>query len=394
MNIWYFYMDPRPTSSDNTKAPTVHITETIHAFRTLGHQVHYFLYRDAIGEKQKRRRQTAQKMSQENTLVRTVKPLLRDVYELYRDRQDVNIVDAVFQDNHIDLVYERLSQHKSSVSLCASKHRVPLIIESNAPVEERKQYWGAPLFYITKRLERTILKRADAVTVVSSPLKDYYVNMGIDAQKIFVLPNGVNHERFSPKNVSQDVRGELGLGDKIVIGFVGNIFAYHGIELFLPLARIYAQSNSNVHFLIVGGGQERGELRSALYREHLSHLFTFVDPIPNSEVPNFIAAMDICILPRFMWYGSPMKIFEYGAMGKVIVAPDQENIRDTLAHGETAFLFESGNTQALISATQVLTKDDQLRARLGDAARQHILTHHTWTRNAERILNIYRQIIT
>jgi glycosyltransferase involved in cell wall biosynthesis len=394
MNIWYFCLDPRPTSSDNTSAPSIHIMETVRALRAQGHQVDHFLYGDALRETEKNLRQTAQKASQKNPLFRAVKPLLRDVYELYRDTQDKQFIEPIFRDNTIDMVYERLSQHKSTVSACTEKYEVPLIVESNCPPEERKEYWGAPLFFLTKRLEKTILRRADAVTVVSSPLKRYYESMGINAQKIFVLPNGVNHERFAPENVSRDVRAELGLDGRVVVGFVGNIYPYHGIELFLPLARACLPLADELHFMIIGAGQGRPELRSALNEEHLGHLFTFVDPIPNSEVPTFIAAMDICILPRFMWYGSPMKIFEYGAMGKVIVAPDQENIRDTLTHGETAFLFESGNTQALISAIQELTRDDQLRARLGDAARQHILTHHTWTRNAERILNIYRQIIT
>lgn len=367
--------------------------ETIHALRAQGHQVHHFLYGDVVRQTERTLRQTARRISSKNPLFRAVKPLVRDIYELYRDTQDIHFVAPIFGDNPMDLIYERLVQHKSSVSACAQKYEIPLIVESNAPVEERREHWGAPLFFATKRLEKKILQRADAVTVVSTPLKRYYERMGMDTQKIFVLPNGANQERFSPENVSRDVRAELGLDDKVVVGFVGNIFVYHGIELFLPLARA-CSSDGDIHLMIVGAGQGRNELRSALDREHLSNRFTFIDPIPNVEVPNYIAAMDICILPRFMWYGSPMKIFEYGAMGKAIVAPDQENIHDVLTHGETAFLFEPGNPTALVQAIQELARDECLRVRLGHAARKHILTNHTWTRNAERILRIYRQIVS
>lgn len=393
MNIWYFCLDPRLTSSDNVEAPSIHMMETIRALRAQGQQVRHFLYGDIVRQTERALRQTAQEVGRKHRLFRSVKPLLRDIYELYRDTQDIHFVDPVFRDNPIDLVYERLVQNKSSVSACTQRYEIPLIVESNAPGEERKEYWGAPLMFFARRLEKRVFQRADAFTVVSTSLKKYYERMGVDARKIFVLPNGVNQERFSPQNVSRDVRTELGLDDKVVIGFVGNIFAYHGIELFLPLARD-CTSEDDTHFLIVGGGQGRKELRSALERERLDSRFTFIDAIPNTEVPNYLAAMDICILPRFMWYGSPMKIFEYGAMGKAILAPDQENIRDVLTHGETAFLFEAGNLAALAQAIRELVADEGLRVRLGNAARKYILTNHTWEKNAERILDICRQIVS
>lgn len=393
LNIWYFCLDPRPTSDDNVGAPSIHIMETVRALRAQGHRVEHFLYGDALRQTEKSMRETARRFSENNRLFRTVKPLLRDIYELYLDKQDIHLIEPIFQNNPIDLAYERLSQHKSAVSVCTQKYEVPLIVESNAPVEERREYWGAPLFRVTKRLEKSILQRADAVTAVSSPLKRYYEQLGIEAAKIHVLPNGVNPERFSPSRLSCDVRTELGLNNNVVVGFVGNIFPYHGIELFLPLARACASSGSAIHSLVIGAGPGRADLQSALENEHLDETFTFIDPIPNSEVPNYLAAMDICILPRFMWYGSPMKVLEYGAMGKAIVAPNQENIRDILAHGETALLFEPHNTDALVQAVQELVKDEQLRVRLGKSARQHILSKHAWNKNAERIVEIYREAI-
>ena len=87
-----------------------------------------------------------------------------------------------------------------------------------------------------------------------------------------------------------------------------------------------------------------------------------------------------------------MKILEYGVMGKAVVAPDLENIREVLSHGETALLFELDNISALAQAIQQLVRDFQLRTQLGDSLRKHILANHTWTRNAERILEIYHQI--
>jgi glycosyltransferase involved in cell wall biosynthesis len=175
---------------------------------------------------------------------------------------------------------------------------------------------------------------------------------------------------------------------------VGNIRAYHGVELLVPLARQLHLAKDNLHFLIVGDETGRDELKALLAREKLDNFFSLAGPVPNSEVPNYIAAMDICLLPRFMWYGSPMKIFEYGAMGKAIIAPDLENIREVLRHEETAYLFELDNIAALAQAVQTLVNDPPFRTQLGEAVRQYILAHHTWIRKAEKIVEVHDQIVS
>jgi glycosyltransferase involved in cell wall biosynthesis len=207
-----------------------------------------------------------------------------------------------------------------------------------------------------------------------------------------VLPNGVNERHFAPENVTRDVRRELGIQDRLVVGFVGNIHPYHGIELLLPLARSMRAAERDLHFLIVGGGPGLEQLVHALAQEGLGAHFSFTGPVPHAEVSNHISAMDICLMPQSNWFGSPMKLLEYGVMGKAIVAPDLEPIRDILQHGETAYLFTPGNLAELTSAVGELARDAALRVRLATAVQRHILAHHTWTRNAETILGIYRRI--
>jgi glycosyltransferase involved in cell wall biosynthesis len=395
MNIWYFSVNPNISLHNTQYAPSIHINETISSLRGLGHQVHAFSFADDLRRTAVRSQGGTKTVRRSSRLRQWVGPLLRDLYELYRDKfRDSIAIEPIFRCNQIDLVYERLFSSRSAVSRCAEAYRVPFIVESNAPVEERKTYWGSPLLHFVDQVERGILQRADVVTVVSTPLKRYYEKKGVAAHKIVVLPNGVNEELFSPAKVSGDIRRELGIEDRIVVGFVGNIRPYHGVELLLPLAQHLQSIGDQLHFLIVDGGQGRHDLEAMMVRENLAHLFSFVGPVHHEEVPDYIAAMDICLLPRFMWYGSPIKIFEYGAMGKTIVAPDLENIREVLSHGETAYLFEPGSIPALTQAIRELALDPQLRSRLGCAVRDHILANHTWTKNAERIMSIYQAIIS
>lgn len=392
MNIWYFCMDSHIDSGAGLYAPSIHILETIEALREQGHDVRSFFAGDHPQTASHAFGRAYGTLTKRHRLFAWSKALLRDLYELHQNMLERHTIEPIFRTQGIDLVYERLAQNKISVSACTRKYGIPLIVESNAPAEERKQYWGSPLHRITQGLEKTVLERADAVIVVSTPLKRHYQRLGIPPERIFVLPNGVNETLFSPEHVSRDVRSELNLEHKVVIGFVGNIHKYHGIELLLPLARMLNAPERNIHFLIMGGDTASEAWRSSLASEDMQGVFTFIDPVRHTEVPQYIAAMDICVLPQFMWYGSPMKILEYGAMGKAIVAPDLENIRDVLTHGKTALLFEPGSLSTLFQALDELVGNERLRSQLGSAARNHVLANHTWARNAERIGLIFSQI--
>jgi glycosyltransferase involved in cell wall biosynthesis len=391
-------MDPHIRLDAPHYAPSIHIRETIRGFQALGHQVQHFLYADNLPSAERQMRQPSVQPSVQpakpNPLLLKAKPLLRDMYELYQNtHHDSAIIEPLFCNNHIDFVYERLFHSKSAVSLCAHRRNVPIIVESNSTVRERKKYWGSPLSSVVGRVEIEVLQRADAVTVVSTPLKRYYERQGVPSDKITVLPNGVDEQHFAPDNITRDLRTELGLGDKLVAGFVGNIQPYHGIELLLPLARTF-RSFEEIHFLIVGGGPGLKELAVSLAAEELDDRFTLVGHVPHVQVPDHIAAMDICLLPHSDWLNSPMKLLEYGAMGKAVIAPDLEAIRDIFRHGETAYLVEPGSVPALAHAIQQLATNTQLRAQLAQAARQHILSTHTWKKNAERIVELYSRIVT
>lgn len=394
MNIWYFCMDAHVASTTREYAPSIHIRETMQALRAQGHQIGCLLAGDEPRAAAHALQQATKRLGPGSPALSWTRALLRDTYELLRNIPERRLVEAVFRNHEVDLAYERLAQNKSSVSRCCAKMQVPLIVESNAPVEERRKYWRAPLELFTRDIEKSNIDRADALVVVSSPLKQYYQTLGIPAEKIFVVPNGVNESIFSPRKAPQHLRSALNLDGKVAVGFVGNIHKYHGPELLAQLGSMFGASKCQVHFLILGGEGGLDWRNSMSSLGNLGQRFTFVEPVANDQVPEYIAAMDICILPQFMWYGCPMKILEYGAMGKAIVAPDLKNIRDILSDGHTALLFEPGNTRALFQAIERLASSRALRDRLGKAAREHILRNHTWARNAERIMEIYARILS
>ncbi|MBL8513680.1 MAG: glycosyltransferase family 4 protein, partial [Betaproteobacteria bacterium] len=105
-----------------------------------------------------------------------------------------------------------------------------------------------------------------------------------------------------------------------------------------------------------------------------------------AEVKAYVAAMDVAVSPRATFYASPLKVVEYMAMGKAVVAPDMENIRDLVRHGETALLFQPEHAQSLAECLTAVANDPGLRDRLGTAARLSVLSRRNWATNAAIIV--------
>ena len=104
-------------------------------------------------------------------------------------------------------------------------------------------------------------------------------------------------------------------------------------------------------------------------------------------MPETVAGFDIALQPRSVDYASPLKIFDYMAAGRAIVAPDQPNIREVLQDGRTALLFDPARPDAMWEAVARLLEDRGLRARLGQAARAELEARdYTWRGNAKRIV--------
>src|SRR6185312_10399925 len=108
----------------------------------------------------------------------------------------------------------------------------------------------------------------------------------------------------------------------------------------------------------------------------------------HDELPAHVAAFDVAVMPDSNEYGSPMKIYEYMAMGKPVVGPRLGPLEDGIRDGETGILFERLDASALESALATLLGDESRRRLMGRRAREHVLASHTWTRNAERVLEL------
>jgi glycosyltransferase involved in cell wall biosynthesis len=362
----------------------VHIEELIAAMRAEGHEV-------VVVEPRHVERASFGEDSRVGAAAKRYIPApLYELMELLYSGREFLRLAAAHRRRRADMLYQRANLFMLSGALFARLFGVPYLLEVNAPIaEERRQFAGLRLFPLARWSERTMWRAADWVLPVTGVLARTIAASGVPGDRITVVPNGVDLDHFAPAD-GEPMRRELGLGDKLVLGFTGFIREWHGGDTIVSLlASDVLPANS--HFLVVGDGPVRDELRAQAARLGIADRLTITGIVPRERVAAYVRCFDIALQPSVVEYASPLKLIEYMALGRAIVAPDRENIRELVAHEESALLVPPGNAMALAAALARLASDPALRQRLGAAARRTIVSRDmTWRHNARRVAALGR----
>jgi len=263
---------------------------------------------------------------------------------------------------------------------------LPLVLEVNAPADESRLYMDEYLHlpWLPEWLEGWKLRRADAVTVVSSSLKDHLVRRyRVTPEKIAVVPNGADLELFRP-DYPADAVVQCADSSGPVIGFVGSFQKWHGTGLLASVLTTVAQVRPAARFLLVGDGPEASTLRHAL--APLGDRVLFTGMVAHERIPGLVASLDIGVLPEADFYRCPLKVIEWMAAGKAVVAPRYAPLQDLMEDGVHGLLFPPRDGEALTQAVLRLVDDAVLRQALGAAAAARARTSLSWEHNARRVL--------
>ncbi len=376
-----------------------HNTFLRQAFRNNGHEVVPFEPGTGAGD-------TAAGMQKHRSAYRRLKAMLpskasewlRDLYSLMYDFKATKAIGATIDREQPDFVYERYSDYHLSGWKAAASRGLPYILEIHDPPEARAYFARRANFELYNRwVQRRITSNADSMVVVSSYLKQFLVKGGVPEDKVLMLPNGVNLDLFQPTEERENLRKRLGFSDSLVVGFVGSMKAYHGLDLMLQLCRLIEKTRKDIRYLVVGsfkaypGGEEA--LREELRGMGIEDRFALTGGLPVEQVPVHVDAMDICIMPDSNHFGSPIKLFEYGALAKACVFPRYTPVEDVMEHDVNGLIFEPKNVDDMAAQVLKLAQDEKLRDRLGRQLRQDVVENHTWEKNAEKVVARVEQII-
>lgn len=312
-------------------------------------------------------------------------------------------VEKVLAGRKVSFVYQRYSLNNYSGVKLARRLGVPFALEYNGSEIWIHRKWGRPLKYesLSERIELLNLKAADLVVVVSRPMKDELASRGIDAEKILVNPNGVDPDRYSPGVDGSGIRKKYGLDGKLVVGFIGTFGKWHGAEMLAEasgrLLREFPSCRDGVRLLMIGDGNMMPQVKECLAERGAEGLCVLTGMVPQEEGPAHLAACDILVSPHVPnpdgtpFFGSPTKLFEYMATGKGIVASDLDQIGEVLRHERTAWLVPPGDPDALAEGLKRLIDDEELRNRLGRAAREEVVGKYTWEAHTGRIIEALKE---
>lgn len=262
----------------------------------------------------------------------------------------------------------------------------------------RNPEWAASNMYkFIARMEADAAKGATRVFTITNALKDEMISRGVDGEKIKVVPNGVDTTRFTPIRKDLSLAAELGLVGKTVIGYVGSILDYEGIELILEAAATLKEQREDFHVLIVGDGAELDRFKEFTLENSLGDVVTFTGRVPHEEVERYYSLIDIAPFPRLPLpvceMVSPLKPFEAMAMGKAVIASDVAALKEIVEPGLNGLLHAKGNALSLTAAIEQLLDDPALLTKLGHQAREWVVENRDWSKLGNIISETYDELI-
>jgi glycosyltransferase involved in cell wall biosynthesis len=381
MKILYHH---RTASKDGQ---AVHIEEMIQSLRELGHEV--VVVAPGQGDPASGH---AGSMGGEVSWVQRLRAALpKAVYELmelaYSWVAYRRLLKAA-KDFKPDLLYERYNLFLLSGLMLKRKTGIPMLLEVNAPLaaERERHGGGLGLPRLARWAEATVWRGADRVLPVTQVLAGHLRAVGVPDERIVVIPNGINEAHFAQAPTSADAKAKLGWPGALVLGFTGFVRDWHGMDLVIRWMASPA-APSQARLLLVGDGPARSDLESLAAGLKLGDRVRFTGVIDRHAVPEHVAAFDIALQPAVVAYASPLKLFEYLALSKAVLAPSTPNICEILDQERNALLFDPGEQGAFERALQRLATDSGLRDRLGLAAQLTIRERDlTWLGNAKRVV--------
>jgi glycosyltransferase involved in cell wall biosynthesis len=367
----------------------VHISELIHALRNLGHEV--MVVAPAATERAEFGADAGAIALLKRRVPRFAYELLELAYSLlayWRLRRAVRTFRP-------DCLYERYNLFLPAGVWIKKSFGLPMLLEVNAPVfEERAKYDGISLKRLAAWSQRHVWRNADFVLPVTGVLADMVAAAGVPGERIAVVPNGIDPDRFGTNSLSvEEAKSKLGLRDRLVLGFTGFVREWHGLEQVVDLVADRA-GGPRLHLLVVGDGPARDSLQARARERGIVDRVTVTGVIDRDRVPDYVAAFDVALQPAVVPYASPLKLFEYLAMGRAIVAPASPNIAEILTDGENAVLFDPEEADGMLRAIDRICADVELRRRVADGARATIAQKKlTWDNNARRVVELFERLL-
>jgi len=279
--------------------------------------------------------------------------------------------EKVLAGKQVMMVWERHDLFAGPGRRLADRLQVPLVISVEAPAVWEAAKWGTtrPLWgrWLEKNFEARSLQGADLVSCVSDEVREKVIQMGVASERVVVSPNRVDSSLFHPNVNGSEVALKYNLKNKRVVGWTGSFRNFHGLESVLQAFKKVHKQFSDVVLMLVGDGQEFEKTKKTVQQLNLESAVVFTGRQPFTSIPSFVANFHIALVSAASAEGfhySPLKLREYLATGRAVIAPKAGNLATLFKDGKDLLFYEAGNADDLAVKISILLENNELHTAL------------------------------
>lgn len=303
-----------------------------------------------------------------------------------------------------DVIHERFNLLALGGARASRRLGIPFILEVNADLLEQRKFKNIPerglrrIFAIWAT--RSCFNTATKIICISKSLEDHlHSKWKVDMNKLTVLPCAADVEAFKPNYNSESLRKKLGLTTEPIVMWVGGFYPWHDLNLLLESFTLILQKRPDAKLILVGDGQTRSSVVDIVTKNGLHHAVIMTGSIPHSEVPEMLSIADVAVVPSAPvsashgGTGTPLKLFEYMAAGKAIVATALNEATEVIQDGYNGLLVDAGNINKFADTVLKLINHLEERHRLGQNAREQAVKQYSWEHYTRKLEEIYLNVV-
>ncbi len=336
-----------------------------------------------------------------NSIKNVSNPILRWAKRVPMFTKYCKLLEAICLQEKPDIIHSITSYFNgNAANRIGMKLNIPRLYEvrsvagSAAAVIDGKSY-NSFKYQTVWRLDKKAMLSATRVAPLSEALKKELVGRGIPEDKMDVVHNAIDVDKFTPQERSAVLVQRYNLHNKTVIGFIGSTRKIEGLSLLIKAAPQITRRCTDVVFLIIGDGDDLENLKKLSHQLGVASSFIFAGRIPHDKIHQYYSVIDIFTIPRIdalvNQTVTPLKPLEAMATEKVVLASDVGGLAEAIQPGKTGILFKADDVSDLAAKVIDLAQDKQKRLVIGKAAREWIIKNRQWKDMMKLYMHIYEK---
>lgn len=275
-------------------------------------------------------------------------------------------------------------------------HHLPFILVIHYSSQSMELPKKSVKYKIWNLIDNFVLSKADKIVVISDAIKKDLIKRGISYEKIVMLPNAVDINKFSPQPKSIKIEKKYNLNNKKIIMYLGKFQPWEQLDKLVKIFAKIKERQNNVKLLLVGDGPDRKKIEKIIKEYNLTKDVTITGFVPFSDVPKYYSVCDVFVMVRpatpHLDKTTPIKPFEAMSMGKVVISTDIGGMREIIEDGKTGFLV-SHSMDAIVDKTIEVLNNPQLREEIGANARRYVKENRDWKAIINNLDDVYEEVI-